>query len=130
MNKIKTVSLILVASMCISLTGCSGKKKAIVEAADSYAQALLSRDTDDIADLMADDDEFEEAIESYLSRYTRNEDLEDVFDFILENTTYEIDKKSIAATDKKAIVNITFTSNDCDLICLCVFLNLNFSRNF
>ena len=112
MKRIKAVSLILAASMVLSLTGCSGRKKAIFEATDSYAQALISGDIDDLADLMEDDDEFEEEIERYMDRYAKNEDLEDVFDYILENTTYEIDKKSAAVSDKKAIIKITFTMPD------------------
>lgn len=112
MKRLKAVSLILAASMVLSLTGCSGRKKAIFEATDSYAQALISGDIDDLADLMEDDDKFEEEIERYMDRYAKNEDLEDLFDYILENTTYEIDKKSAAVTDKKAIIKITFTMPD------------------
>lgn len=112
MKKIKAVSLLLAASMVISMTGCSGAKKQILEAADEYAKAILAADAGDIADLMKDDDESEEILEAFFDRYSSNEDLEDVYEFILENTTYKIDKKSVEVKDKKASATITFTMID------------------
>lgn len=121
MNKIKTVSLLLVASMCLSLTGCSGRKKVIIETADSYAQALISGDPGEVADLLDDGDEFEEAFGSYLESYAKDEDLEDIFDFILENTTYELDKSSANVSAKEATIEITFTMPDY----ICVYEDLD-----
>ena len=112
MKKKKILAILLTASLLSSVTGCSGNKKQILEAVDNYAKALLEADVGDIADLMADGDEFEESFESFQDRYNGKEDLEDVYAFILENTTYKIDTKSVEIKDKIATVSITFTMVD------------------
>ena len=112
MKKYKTISIILCASMLMSMTGCSGNKKKILTAADEYANAVIAADIDDLSGFMDDDEEFAEAMEIFMDEYTSKEDLEEVFDFILENTTYTVDKKSLEVTDKKASVQITYTMVD------------------
>lgn len=112
MKKTKAISIILTASMMMTMTGCSGNKKKILAAANEYAKAVLSADIGDIAEFMVDDDEFEEAMESFMDKYSSKEDLEDIYDFILEHTTYEINKKSVQATDLKGSVEITYTMID------------------
>lgn len=112
MKKTKAISVLLVASMAMSMTGCSGAKKKVIEAADEYAKAILSADAGDIADLMKDDDEAEAVLENFFDRYSSSEDLNDVYEFILENTTYKIDKKSVEVKDKKASATIVFTMID------------------
>ena len=112
MKKTKAVSMLLIASMVMSMTGCSGAKKNVIAAAEEYAKAILATDAGDIADLMKDDDGVEEALDSFFDRYTSNEDIAEVYDFILENTTYKIDKKSVEVKDKKASATIVFTMID------------------
>ena len=112
MKKTKAVSVLLIASLMMSMTGCSGAKKQVIAAADEYAKAILAADAGDIADLMKDSDEAEEALEQFFGRYTSNEDIAEVYDFILENTTYKIDKKSVEVKDKKASATIVFTMID------------------
>ena len=112
MKRTKAVSMLLIASVMISMTGCSGAKKQVIAAADEYAKAILAADAGDIADLMKDSDEAEEALEQFFGRYTSNEDIAEVYDFILENTTYKIDKKSVEVQDKKASATIVFTMID------------------
>lgn len=112
MKKTKAISVLLIASMAMSMTGCSGAKKKVIEAADEYAKAILSADAGDIADLMKDDDEAEAALEGFFDRYSSSEELNDVYEYILENTTYKIDKKSVEVKDKKASATIVFTMID------------------
>ena len=108
----KTTAVLLAASLMLSSTGCSNRKKAVLEAAQGYAEAVISGDIDDIAEFMEDDDEFEDAREAYLNKYSSQEDLEDIYEFILENMTYEIDKKSLGISEKKATVTVVYTVID------------------
>ena len=110
MKKAKAVSMLLIASVLMSMTGCSGAKKQVIAAADEYAKAILEADAGDIADLVDDGDE--EVLESFFDMYSSNEDLQEVYDFILENASYEIDKKSVEVKDKKASAVIVFTMVD------------------
>ena len=112
MKKTKAVSVLLTASILMSMTGCSGAKKNVIAAAEEYAGAVLEADAGDIAELMEDDDDAEEFLEEFFNTYLSREDLQEVYDFILENTTYEINKKSVKVKDKKASVEITYTMVD------------------
>ena len=113
MKKRKTISLLLIASMLMSMSGCSaGQKKKVLETAEEYADAVISGDIGDIAEFMEDDDEFEEAMSEFMDNAASNESLEDIYDFIIENTSYEIDEKSVEVKDKKASVEITYTMVD------------------
>ena len=112
MNKKKAVSMLLITSMVMSMTGCSGTKKKVIAAADEYAKAILEADAGDLADLMEDEDEAEEYLEEFFDKYADDKELQEVYDFILENATYKIDKKAVGVSDKKATVRITYTIVD------------------
>lgn len=115
MKKTKAVSLLLIASMIMPMTGCSlGKKNKAVNAAKAYAEAVLSGEVEDIADLMEDGDEFEETMEAFFNNSSAEDDdeLTAIYDFILENMSYKIDKKSVVIKDYRASVDITYTIID------------------
>ena len=111
---IKSTAIVLTAGVFLtSLTGCSfGKKKEVLQAADSYATAVSAGELDTIKECLEDDGEFVENVYDYVDRGTLNEDLEDVYKFIHENMTYTIDEKSVEVNDKKASVDITYTIVD------------------
>jgi len=116
MKKRKLVSAVLVVSMLLPLAGCNSDNKGVMEAADKYAQAIISMDSDDIADLMDDDDGIDDVFAPYEACIKRNEKTEDVFEAIAGSITYVIDKKSVKSNtkDKEASCDIIFTLVDYD----------------
>ncbi|MCQ2505294.1 MAG: hypothetical protein MJ103_08675 [Saccharofermentans sp.] len=115
MNRSKAVSLLLISSFMLSSTSCTmGEKKKVLEVVDNYAQAIMDADLGDIDDFLKSDDEYEEIVCSYVKKYEDREDYSDIFECILNNMSYEINKDSIVASkeSKKALVNITFTMID------------------
>lgn len=117
MKKEKIISSVLAGSMILSLGGCSvfgGDKKAVLEAADEYAQALLDGDVDDIIDLMKDGDDYEDELTEFFDKNKNNAALGDVFEAIEDTMTYEINKGSVGVSkkDKKADLLIDYTMVD------------------
>ena len=112
----KLVSAVLAVSMVLPLAGCFNDNKGVMEAADKYAQAIISMDSDDIADLMDDDDGIEDVFAPYESAISRNGDIEDVFDVIAGSITYKVDSKSVKSSKKDgtASCDIIFTLVDYD----------------
>lgn len=121
MKKTKIIAAILSVSMLTSISGCSlfdSDNKNVLTAANEYAEAVIEGDVKDLADLHADDDEFEEVVGAYIDRYSSSESSEEIHDIIHDNMTYEIDKKTLKSSKKsgKASVNIIFTLIDYSVI--------------
>jgi hypothetical protein len=114
MRKLRTTAILLITSIMMSLAGCTpqGARKKVRDTVDAYAQAVINGDTDEVARHIEEEQEFKEEIEDYLVRVTGNEDLDDVFDVVLNNITYEIDEDSVEITGKEARIDITYTLID------------------
>lgn len=114
MIKLRTISILLIISVLMSLGGCTPReaREKVRETVDAYAQAVITGDTEELARHIEEKQEFKEEIEDYLVRVTGNEDLDEVFDFVLSNITYEIDEESIAVSGKEARADISYTLID------------------
>ncbi|MCR5530162.1 MAG: hypothetical protein K6F49_13200 [Saccharofermentans sp.] len=114
MIKLRTISILLIISVLMSLGGCTPReaREKVRETVDAYAQAVITGDTEELARHIEEKQEFKEEIEDYLVRVTGNEDLDEVFDFVLSNITYEIDEDSIAVSGKEARADISYTLID------------------
>lgn len=117
MNNKKIVATFLIASMLMSMTGCSNKKKAVIETATDFADAVISGDIDDIADFMEDGDDLEEFMEAY----EVNSNRQDIVDAIYDSMSFEIDEKSVKIKDGKATIDVTYTLVDY----MCVYEDLD-----
>ena len=94
-------SLILVGSMCMSLTSCFGASKAVKEAATEFMEAALERDIDDMADLCTDDDEAYMYLGAYVTEF-------DPVDALLERAEFSIGKITVKKDKATAEVTVTF----------------------
>lgn len=114
MKRTKLLASVIVLSMLLSLSGCSGKKKEVISAADEFAKALIDFDAKDIADLMADDEAAASELAAYNYSYEKSDDNKAIFDAIFDSMTYEVDAGSVKVSDdnKEASVNIKFTLVD------------------
>ena len=117
MTNKKIFATVLIASMLMSMTGCSHKKKAVIETATDFADAVISGDIDDIADFMEDGDDLEEFMEAYEVNSNRH----DIVDAIYDSMSFEIDEKSFKIKDGKATVDVTYTLVDY----MCVYEDLD-----
>ena len=110
MNCKKLLTSVVAATMLLSLSGCYRDDKGVIEAASKYAEALISMDPDDIAELMDDGD----GVEEMMAEYTGISGAEDIFEAVADSMTYEVDSKSVESStkDKKASCDITFTLVD------------------
>lgn len=114
MNKKGTISLILIAAFLMSMTGCSslGAKGKIIKTTESYTQAVMEANTDDIAEFVLEGDDFSEELEEYLDIYTDRDHLQDIYDLILSSISCEIDTRSVSVNDNKATIDVTYTLID------------------
>ena len=115
--KKKLISSVLAASVLLSMSGCSlfdSDNKAVLAVVDEYCQAILETDVDDIVDVMLDGDDYEYQMTSYLSRFTNNQKMADVYEAIEDSMTYKINKSSVHSSkkDKKASVDVIYTMVD------------------
>ena len=108
----RVISLLLISSLLIPASGCSGEKKELIAATQEYAEAVISRNTEDIASMTLDSKDLEEDITAYIESCSGNPDLQAVYDLISDSMTYTIDKKSIKIDEKTASVTVTFTLVD------------------
>ncbi len=100
--------------MVLPLAACSKtnkKDKAVIDAADTFAEALLSCDSEEVADLSDDADT--DVLDDYM---TFSSSKEDVCDAIIEGIEFKVDKKSVDRDDKKASVKVTFTMPDYEAV--------------
>lgn len=110
----KTFASIIAISMVLPLAACSKtnkKDKAVIDAADTFAEALLSCDSEEVADLSDDADT--DVLDDYM---TFSSSKEDVCDAIIEGIEFKVDKKSVDRDDKKASVKVTFTMPDYEAV--------------
>lgn len=118
MKKTKIISSLISASLVMSIVGgCSlldSDNKAVLEAAENYAEAFKKCDLGDIADLTDDGDDLEDEIDEYINSNLSNDEKEEIAELILDSMNYEIDSKSVESSkkSKKASVEITFTIVD------------------
>ena len=115
--KKKLIASVLAASVLLSMSGCSlfdSDNKAVLAVVDEYCQAILEADVDDIVDVMLDGDDYEYQMTSYLSRFTNNKKMADVYEAIEDSMTYKINKSSVHSSkkDKKASVDVIYTMVD------------------
>ena len=118
MKKEKLIAAVLVASMALSISGCDSDNKNVLDAAEDYAEALISLDADDIAELMEDEDEAAEELARIEEICSNRPAMEDAFEAVAESMTYEIDEKSVASSkkNKEASVDIVFTLVDYEAV--------------
>ena len=117
--KQKAISLVLVASMLLSMSGCAlfdKDDKAVLAAAEEYASAVASGDVDSIISLTADGEETD--LTEYIESCIDDNQLGDIFDALLGSITYEIDAESVVSSkkDASASVDVTYTIPDCEAI--------------
>lgn len=117
--KQKAISVVLVASMLLSMSGCSlfdKDDKAVLAVAEEYASAVASADVDTIVSLSADGEETE--LTSYIGDCMDDKKMSDVYDAVLGSISYEIDSKSVVSSkkDASATVDVTYTIPDCEAI--------------
>ncbi|MBR5358386.1 MAG: hypothetical protein IK128_04150 [Clostridiales bacterium] len=118
MKKEKIIASVLIAAMALSLSGCDSDNENVLDAAEDYAEALISLDVDGIAELMEDEDEAAEELSRIEVACSNKPALEDAFDAVAESMTYEIDEKSVTSSkkNKEASVDIIFTLVDYEAV--------------
>ena len=114
MKREKIIGLVLIASLLLSLCGCSSDDKNVIKAADEYAKALIAFDSDNITELMEDGDEAEEILAELEEVRISSEYMERITAAILDSMTYEVDSKSVSSSkkDKSATADVIFTIAD------------------
>ena len=118
MKTTKIISSVLAASLLMSVSGCSlfdKDDKNVLLAAQAYADAILSGDSADIAEMMVNGDDIEENLEAYFESYDK---YEDAYAAIFDSMSYAIDQKSIESSKKngEASVEITYTMVDYETV--------------
>ena len=118
MKKEKLIAGVLIASMALALCGCDSDNANVIEAAEDYAEAIVSLDADDIAELMEDEDEAAEELSRIEDACNKRPALEDAFEAVAGSMTYEIDNKSVSSSkkNKEASVDIVFTLVDYEAV--------------
>lgn len=113
----RTVSATVTGALILSLSACMSagpKKEDILQAADTFAQALISRDVEQIAALMVEgagsdaEDTLNEMLDT--SGYTANDAA--YIDAVADTLTYKIDEDSFDAEKDEASVDVTFEMTD------------------
>ena len=133
MKRLKVISLILVASMMFTMTGCSSKGKKssrdksdsektedkvsgeedeVTEVVESFADALIKGDFDEVESLMVDGDLVKSNVVRYVDRYDFNAEMNEVYGYVIDTISYEIDESSVKAQKDSASLEITYTMVD------------------
>lgn len=118
MKTTKIISLLLTASLLMSVSGCAlfdKDDKNVLTVAQNYADAILAGDGEEIAEYMVDGDDIEENLVAFLESYDK---YEDAYTAIFDSMSYEIDQKSVESSKKnaEASVEITYTMVDYETI--------------
>ena len=113
----KIVSLSITLALASSFVGCSfhdDDNESVIEAAEEYAEAVISLDADSIMDSMADGSEYESIIADYTST-SSNESYSEICQIIVNSFKYEVDEDSVSSSksSKIACVDIEFEFMDC-----------------
>ncbi len=113
----RTLSVTVAGALVLSLTACMSagpKKEDILQATDAFAQALISRDTEQIAELTVEgagsdaEDTLNEMLDT--SGYTDNDAA--FIDAVADTLTFKIDEDSFDAEKDEASVNVAFEMTD------------------
>ena len=113
----KIIAVLATATMIMgALSGCGlsfGSKKAVVEAATNFAEAVTKADAGKIMKCAVEDDDAEEKLEDVLSsdNYS-SDDAADFAEAVLDTLEYEIDESSFEAKGDEASITITFKLAD------------------
>ncbi|MBR1797842.1 MAG: hypothetical protein IJ757_07540 [Clostridiales bacterium] len=94
------VSTVLVASMCIGMTGCSKAAKECKELGTEFIENAIDREVEDMADVCSDDDEALELLAPYA---VENE----AIDLLLERATVTAGKASVKKDGGTVVYTIT-----------------------
>ena len=118
MKTTKIISLLLTASLLMSVSGCAlfdKDDKNVLLVAQNYADAILAGDGEEIAEYMVDGEDIEENLVAFLESYDK---YEDAYEAIFDSMSYEIDQKSVESSKKnaEASVEITYTMVDYETI--------------
>ena len=117
---LRASALVVSLSVLVSLGSCSlfgPKPEEIVEAADTFADALLSRDVDELRDLTSEKKSsktmktFEELFDDSAYSFEQNKFNEAVADTI----TYEVDASSVEISKDVSSVDVVFTLVDYEI---------------
>lgn len=112
----KTGAVLVAAAMLTSLASCDMLlgSKAVVEAAESFGDAVASGSADKILKLSNEekDSEIAEALDLILDDDLRTDDFKAYSDAMKDTITYEVDSGSVKIDGKKASCDITFTMAD------------------
>ena len=120
--KKKLIAAVISASMLFSLVGCASDKddEGVLKAAEDYATAVSKVKVSDIAGLMVDGADYEDAIEVYTSgsEVITPSNWDDFVSAIAGTITYEIDAETVTSSKKEASgsVDITWTLVDYNAI--------------
>lgn len=116
-NLARTVSATITGALVLSLSACmfaGPKKEDVLQAADTFAQVLISRDAEQIAELTVEGagSDAEDTLNEMLntSGYTDNDAA--YIDAVADTLTYKIDEDSFDAEKDEASVDVTFEMTD------------------
>lgn len=107
----KMVALLVVASMMMAMTACSGAKKAVQEATDAFMTAVIELDIDDMADLVINEDEQQDFMEQFYI-YEDNEYMEMLF----EQAKFKVSEIEVDSKRGEAEVSYIITLPDAEAI--------------
>ena len=102
------IASVLVASMAMSMTGCSAAAKECKEIGTQFIEAALEREIEDMAELCEDEDDALAALAAYEAAY-------DPVDAILERATVEAGKASVKKDGGTVEFTITIPDYDAAL---------------
>ena len=110
----KIYSVLLVILLLFILCSCYRDNEGVIQTAEEYAKAVIALDPDGIAACMYNDSNVEEAFAEYNQIIKDSPDTKDVYDFIADSMTYDIDTQSVQvlSNGETASCNITFTMVD------------------
>ncbi len=108
----KTAAAALTGIMVLSLTSCSlfGSNKAVIEAAEGFADALVKHDAGKILKLTSEGEA--EEFEALLDEDNYNPDKLEFVDAVCGTIEYKVDEGSVKASKDEASVDVEFTMAD------------------
>ncbi|MBO4425748.1 MAG: hypothetical protein J5776_01960 [Clostridiales bacterium] len=113
----KNISAIITGALMLSLTSCmfaGPKKEDIIAAADAFAQALISRDAEEIAKLSAAGagSDAEDLYDKLFDTSDRTDNEAAFIEAVADTLTYKIDEDSVDAERDEAEVDVVFVMVD------------------
>ncbi|MBR5357961.1 MAG: hypothetical protein IK128_01960 [Clostridiales bacterium] len=119
-DKTRLIAAAIAAAMALTCASCSllpgggAKKEDIVDAADTFAKALVSCDTDKIVKLTNEDKKSDtvEELEAHLNGLLYSVEQDQIAEAVADTLEYEIDEDSVEIKKDEASVDVTFTMVD------------------